>query len=772
MARVRKSPGFAALKIEGRILPPEFLQTIATLEATQQADPDYALSKSLTLKEELARYWRIANDLYARYVEQNARQDLISRKVGVDGWLVPFLRNILNYDDLITANSVNLGERVFKLTHCAYGGAVPLLLVTHDFDLDRSDPTFGYEGRRQSPHGLMQEYLNAEDNSLWGIVSNGTKLRVLRDNPSLTRPSYIEADLELIFSEELYPDFTALWLTVHASRLKPFNGKPSNCIIETWRAKAHEIGERALENLRDGVTEALRQIGNGFLQNPDNDDLRNKLEDSRLSLIDYFRQLLGLVYRLIFLFATEERDLLHEPDATVEQKVVFAEGYSLNRLRERALRRRYYDHYKDIWISLQITFRALARGAPAIGIPALGGLFCDRQCPDLDNSSIANERILDGVRSLSFFRSDKSLARVNYRDMGTEELGSVYESLLELQPVVDVNTTPWTFGFVSKKNDAKTRGSERKLTGSYYTPSSLVSLLVKSTLEPVLARTVADRPEDPRMAILELNVLDPACGSGHFLLAATRRMAAEIARIESGTESPDESVRQHALREVVQHCIYGVDRNPLAVELCKTALWIETMEPGKPLTFLESHIQLGDSLVGILDPVLLANGIPGEAYKPLTGDDKAICRGLKKRNSQVGKSVQGNLFDQDSLSEIIKVSVNLDRMSEGTLDDVERKRATWESTLLDKIRQREELRANLFVGAYFAKKTSDTIAEVPLTEDLNRLRMGLSIRSDVEVTVTNLASQHLFFHWHLAFAEIMKRGGFDVVLRKSAMGTH
>ncbi len=103
-------------------------------------------------------------------------------------------------------------------------------------------------------------------------------------------------------------------------------------------------------------------------------------------------------------------------------------------------------------------------------------------------------------------------------------------------------------------------------------------------------------------------------------MAAARRMAAEIARIDSGTDTSDETARQHALREVVQHCVYGVDRNPLAVELCKTALWIETVEPGKPLTFLDSHIQLGDSLVGILDPEVMANGIPGEAYKPLTGD--------------------------------------------------------------------------------------------------------------------------------------------------------
>ena len=151
----------------------------------------------------------------------------------------------------------------------------------------------------------------------------------------------------------------------------------------------------------------------------------------------------------------------------------------------------------------------------------------------------------------------------------------------------------------------------------------------------------------PAKPVLDLKVLDPACGSGHFLLAAARRMAAEIARIEAGVDTSDESARQQALREVVQHCIHGVDRNPLAVELCKTALWIETIEPGKPLTFLDAHIQLGDSLVGLLDPEVIAAGIPGEAYKDLTGDDKATCRSIKKRNSQVGDTVLRSLFDED-----------------------------------------------------------------------------------------------------------------------------
>ena len=466
MARARKSYGFTALRIEGGILPPEFLPAIAALEAPHQGGSDYGLSRSLALKEELARYWRIANDLYARYSERRVRQDLAAWQVGVDEWLLPLLRSVLGYDDLTVTNSVVLSEQVFKLTHRACGGTVPLLLVTHEFDLDRADPRFGYEGRRQSPHGLMQEYLNAEDKFLWGIVSNGFKLRILRDNPSLTRTSYIEADLDLVFAEELYPDFAAFWLAAHASRLKPIDDKPSISIIETWRAKAHETGERALENLRDGVTEALRQIGNGFLQHGNNDDLRAKLEDGTLSPEHYFQQLLGLVYRLLFLFAAEERDLLHEPDASSTQRAVFANGYSLSRLRERALRRRYYDHHWDIWQSLQITFRALARGAPALGIPALGGLFRSVQCPDLDSAAIANERLLDAVRSLSFFRSENAFARVNYRDMGAEELGSVYESLLELQPVVDVDATPWAFDFIGdweRRNGQRFRKETHRL---------------------------------------------------------------------------------------------------------------------------------------------------------------------------------------------------------------------------------------------------------------------------------------------------------------------
>ena len=779
MTRVRDSHGFTALKVEGGMFPDGYLRTIASLEAPHQQGSDYGLSRSLVVKEELARFWRISNDLYSRYSKQRLRQDLSVKqdRVAVDDWLVPLLSGVFGYNDLTPTSDVELGERVFKLTHRAAGGVVPFLLVSDDFALDKADVRLGHEGRRQAPHMLMQEYLNAEERSLWGFTSNGSKLRLLRDNPSLTRPSYIEIDFELMFEEHLYPDFAALWLATHASRLTPTNGKPSDCIIENWRTQAHETGVRVLESLRVGVTDALQHMGNGFLEHPQNSRLKQDLRSGQLTYDGYFQQLLRLVYRMLFMFTAEERDLLHTRGATAWQREVFAAGYSLSRLRERALRRRYYDRHCDIWYSLQITFRAVNEGTEALGLPALGGLFQNEQCVDLDAAVITNKRLLDAIRSLAFFRSGTTLARVNYRDMDTEELGSVYESLLELQPVVELGCTHMggsvreaAFSFAGADSDENVKGSARKLTGSYYTPSSLVHELVKSALEPVLKDAIAERPENPRQAILDIKVIDPACGSGHFLLAAARRMAAEIARLEADYGTADEMVRQHALREVVQHSIHGVDRNPLAVELCKTALWMETVEPGKPLTFLNAHIQLGDSLVGILDPEIMSDGIPAGAYKPLTSDDKATCTALKKRNKQTGEFDNLTLFDPDEMLEVARIAADVDALPEDTLGDIKQKNAAWKAALSDPALTRERLRANLFVGAYFAQKTPQTAAWVPLTEDINRLNVEpqhatpAARHPEIYAKTAELARKHYFFHWHLAFADIMQKGGFNVVL--------
>lgn len=764
MRRNRRAGGFTAIRVEGGLFPYDFVQRVAQRQATQQSDADYGVSRSLDLKEELARYWRIANDLYSAFVERRQRKDLDPHRVTADEFLVPLLRDVFGFREVRSTAPITVNERRFPLTHVAFDGAVPMALVPWLYELDRGDQRFGDETRRRAPHSLIQEYLNASKDSLWGIVSNGLRLRLLRDNPSLTRPAYVEADLQLIFEEELYSDFVALWLIIHASRFEPRDDSPASCILEKWLEKSREIGQRALSNLRDGVEQALRELGSGFLEHPANAALRDRIASGQLSAMEYFQELLRLVYRLLFLFTVEDRDLLHFPEATKEQRDLYARGYSVGRLRERALRGRHFDQHTDLWQSLLIVFRGLAHGAEPLGLPALGGLFHAEQCPNLDSSMLSNQRLLGAVRSLAYVQSDQGLVRVNYRDMDTEELGSVYESLLEFYPRIDVDAKPWTFGFVSDVEGNNGAGSARKLTGSYYTPPSLVNELIKSTLELVMEEAIRRRPEDPRSALLELKIIDPACGSGHFLLAAARRMAAEIARLESGTDTPDEKTRQRALREVVRHCIYGVDLNPLGVELCRAALWIETVEPGKPLTFLNSHIVCGNSLVGLMDSRLAEKGIPDKAYDALTGDDKSVSKRLKeKQRKALREGVQTRLpfAVRETLG---AVAADIEEMPEETIEDIEAKRKAWEYAYRHDAIRHAELEANLFTAAFFAPKTKENEDRIPLTEDIVRLRLGMDQRPGVAEYVNQLARQHRFLHWHIVFPSILRRDGFDVVI--------
>ena len=762
MARTDSSHGFTAVRTEGAILPPSFvLDSVSTLKAKNQSGPDYGLSKSLSLRDEIARYWSIARDQFEEYEERRGRITKSGRDMVDRDWPIPLIKSVLGYEDLERTDPVHAEDRYFPLTHRACERTVPMLLTNSMYELDKADARFGYEGRRQAPHSLMQEYLNAEDSCLWGVVSNGSGLRLLRDNVNLTRPAFIEADLETMFREELYSDFAAFWLTAHETRLRPPDGSPSGCILERWRQQAHKEGERALDRMREGVTEALLRFGNGFLQHPRNVQLRGRLESGDLTPEDYYEQLLRLVYRLLFLFTTEERDLLHVPEASEEMRRIYTEGYSVSRLRDRALMGRHYDHHEDLWSSLRILFTSLQRGEPRIGLPGLGGLFASGHCPDLDSAAIANRDLLEAVRHLGYFRHEHVLTRINYRDMGTEELGSVYESLLDYHPVLDVEARPWEFRFAGE-------GMARKLTGSYYTPAVLVNELIRSALDPVLSQAVKDGSDDPRKAILSLNVVDPACGSGHFLLAAARRMASVLARIEAigaGGDSPDESTRRRALRDVVQHCIYGVDRNPLAVELCRTALWIEAVEPGRPLTFLDPHVQLGDSLIGILDPTIMKDGIPDNAYKPLIGDDVETCTLLRKRNKRESSADQGDLFDKDSLATMASHQAVVHDLSEDTIAELDNKQSAWSQSLQQVGHVREELRANFFVSGFYCRKTLETREAVPTSEDINRLVRGVSsVSSKVANQSVQLAGQHRYFHWHVRFAEVMNRGGFDVVV--------
>ena len=269
-------------------------------------------------------------------------------------------------------------------------------------------------------------------------------------------------------------------------------------------------------------------------------------------------------------------------------------------------------------------------GCPDLALKPLGSFLWSREAvPDLAGASLSNASLLAAVRALAYSQSGGSLRPVDYRNLGAEELGSVYESLLELHPRVDTAAHGFELDVAA--------GSERKTTGSYYTPTSLIQCLLDSALDPVvdaaLEGAAGGGAAAQEQALLELKICDPACGSGHFLIAAAHRLARRLAQVRTGDAEPSPDAQRSALRAVIGRCLYGVDLNPMAVELCKVSLWLEALEPGKPLSFLEHHILCGNSLLGTT-PELIAAGLPDEAFDPLEGDDKKICQELKKRNKR------------------------------------------------------------------------------------------------------------------------------------------
>ena len=389
------------------------------------------------------------------------------------------------------------------------------------------------------------------------------------------------------------------------------------CLLEKYYQDSIETGNRIRDGLSLAVKESLVALGKGFLQHEHNTALREKIQTGTLSSKDYYRQLLRIIYRFLFLMVTEERDLVYESEdkseATQRLKKFYLQFYSIARLRKLSESHYVYEaQFNDLWQGLVNTFLLFEGGSNGkkLGIQPLNGdLFSYDAIADLQNSLINNKLLLECVKNLNEFTDEnKNLGAINYRSLDVEELGSVYEGLLELHPVIEniEASNPAHINFTFHE------GTDRKTTGSYYTRPELVNELIKSALIPVIEERLKEHTgnkEAQAKALLKLKVCDAAAGSGHMLLAAARTIAWYLARVQSGEENPAPSVYRKCLREVIQHCIYAVDYNPDAVELCKLALWLEGHNSGKPLSFLDHKIRNGNSLVGVTDLSVLEKPI-------------------------------------------------------------------------------------------------------------------------------------------------------------------
>jgi hypothetical protein len=753
---------FDAITVEGALIAPAMLARIAQHQAGGQTEADYGVPKGLTLRDEIARYFRIGqalfNDLTASKTPSNA---------ATVGFVEKLLRDVFGFADVHRVGSRIIGEQQFALTLGGLDGRIPLVVVPPGDDLDRPSTHLPTDGRRRSAASAVQDWLNAGEGALWGLCSNGVSIRLVRGNASLTRPAYIEADLRRIFEGEAFADFAALWLLIHASRFGIAGKPPSECALERWRDAGQREGLAARDRLRDGVEAALLNLGNGLLSHSGNGSLREHLQTGALPLPEFFGQLLRLVYRLIFLFAAEDRNLLHPPDATTTARKLYAEGYSVGALRDRAVRRVAWDRHHDRWEGLLITFAALAHGEPKLALPALDGLFAQGTVPDLENARLVNRSLMEAIYRLAWLKEDSGLVPVNWRDMETEELGSVYESLLELTPRLADDGRGFAFA-----EGGETKGHARKTSGSYYTPDSLVQVLLNSALDPVLDRIEADA-DDPAAALLTVTVLDPACGSGHFLLAASRRIATRLARARAGGAATPADYRR-ALRDVARACIHGVDRNPMAIELTKVALWIETVEPGKPLGFFDANIRCGDSLLGVFDLKVLEEGIRDAAYKPLSGDDKETAKHFEKRN-KAEREGQGSLdfaAGAGRLPAAVPMAGEaraLRAMPEDNPQEIAAKRKRFDAVRADPRRWNLRVAADLYMAAFLTPKTGGVSANrntvtIPTTAHVWDALAGRTVYGPLVGRAQDLVGAVHTFHWPLEFPDIIAAGGFDVVL--------
>ncbi|WP_416978769.1 Eco57I restriction-modification methylase domain-containing protein [Streptomyces sp. T028] len=788
-AATRTALAFTAVTTVGGLLPADMLLRIAearNLPGTKSAD--YGLPASVPVRDEAERAWEYLKPLW-RDLRTALPADPVTGAPAADptgragtDWLAQLFRK-LDFGALTEVGAAGIpadsdSEKRFPVSH-RHGPAL-VHLIPWNQELDKR-PAAG-----QVPaQSMLQDCLNRTEAHLWAVLTNGRRLRLLRDSSSFATAAYVEFDLEAIFDGELFSEFVLLYCVLHASRFEVAEGAAaSGCWLEKWRAEAVTSGARALDQLRLGVQNALTVLGTGFLRHPDNGRLREDVEPKALR-----DALLRLVYRLLFVFVAEDRGALLAGKPGEPGREAYERYFSSARLRERARRRQGTAH-GDQYEALRIVLGALGAedGRPELGLPGLGGLFSpsDTDKP-LDGLKLSNESLLAAVRHLAQVR-DPGARRwrpVDYRHLDAEELGSVYESLLELEP--KHSATDRSFELV------EVAGNSRKTTGSYYTPSSLIECLLDTTLDPVIddavkrgeqRATEAGRPDpadDIVEELLSLTVCDPACGSGHFLVASARRIAKRVASVREHNPEPTVDAVRHALHEVVARCIYGVDLNLMAVELAKVSLWLEALEPGKPLGFLDAHVKHGNGLIGAT-PKLLAEGVPDDAFKPIEGDDKKYAAGLVKRNKAQRGGQDELLFDTDVLPGNDQYAAELARITAAPADSLEQVRAQESAyrAYVESTTYVQDLHAADAWCAAFVWPKQEGAPDAP-TDQVFRALRGRDQSAVADATraeILNLRDQYQFFHWHLEFPEVFAvpesgarvqpgtgwAGGFDAVV--------
>lgn len=526
-------------------------------------------------------------------------------------------------------------------THCAFGPASPLraLLEAGAAPLARL-LGFGAPGSIEPVDGVLAATLQTDRSRValvvapwgerldslwrtavtqairrsarWCIVFDGRRLRIV-DAGRLYARRFIEFDLDVAIEPD--GSFAALWRTASAAALAAPDSDPRSLHALVTASDRHSLG--VCRSLRDGVVAASTEVFAALVaaapRPPMESERGGRKERESFSRAEpVFEQALTIVYRLLFLLFAEARALvpLWHP--------IYRESYSVEALREAAERA---DGSAGLWDALRAMARLAHAGCEAGDLrvtPFNGRLFSPQRTPLAEKRTLDDEKARRAVLALSTRATSDHAGRqrIAYADLGVEQLGAVYETLLDYEPHVANRPKAERASFIDTSKGRGREGSSRpasgrkvrptvmlvrgsgvrKATGTFYTPQPIADYLVRRTLGPLVQDCDPDR-------LLQLRVVDPAMGSGAFLVAACRFLAQayEVALVRAGVCHPsdfDETSRVGIRRTIAERCLYGVDLNPMAVQLARLSLWLATLAADRPLTFLDHRLQVGDSLLG------------------------------------------------------------------------------------------------------------------------------------------------------------------------------
>lgn len=655
-------------------------------------------------------------------------------------WLSPLLKE-LGYPQLSAGTAVGQSDSPYTIYQSCRN--VTIVVAGHDASLvchpDDASPLVA-----TGPYAYLCASLNSSANDAWGLVSNGMQLRLLQRHHGLSHHRYIEFDIEAVMNAEKPEGFADMWMMCHRSHFE--NDGPGQGWLEQWSMLVGKQDSRTLSSLRGAVTRAIELLGTGLIAHPRNDTLRSTIESGQLSAHKLYGQLIHVVYRLMFLCLAEDRGLLHPRDATAAARAAYNDRYSTWKLRAIANESR-PAAVADYWDKFDFVSASLARadGCPSLGIPCMASFLWDSEAtPDLlgphqssgrDAVCVSDHDMVEVIRSLGFIEQDRRADAVEYQTFRPSWLGSIYEHLLARTPRVSVADRTVLLDSASHH--------ERKATGAYYTPDSLVDHLLGSALEPVVHERLAEAARvdsvneqsvqaRQEQAILSTKVCDPSAGGGHFLLAAGRRLASFLARIRTGDRAPTREQYQRALSEVVRHGLYGVDSNPMAVEICRIALWIEADDPDLKLADLESKIRVGDALLGAT-PDGMNSGVPSDAFKSDAEDNKKIVAYFRRRNQAERKAYRAI---EDDGRAIAASSAEHERL----LADAWCAAFVWKKHDID--------RPDVLEGCTGKWNAISEAVYRQLEKNPG------SVASWMKDEIARLTQQYRFFHWHQEFPEV------------------